>query len=69
MGKGIKGKRNSSIPRDVIKKKSNMVLVEVPRGGHIEYFTTINAKRWTDWVTVDYLKYMHQKFMDQAVKA
>jgi hypothetical protein len=37
--------RFENVPFDIIQDKPNMMIVATPRGGHLEFFTTLDIKR------------------------
>ena len=43
------------VPYDSILSKENFMLAVAPYGGHLEYFTGMNAERWNNKVAGDYI--------------
>jgi len=55
----------SIIPKDEIKENGNMLLVETPQGGHIDWFTTRWPKRWAYWPAMEYLLFVEDYLKNQ----
>ena len=63
--------QEANIPKDLIRKRDNFLLLLTPKGGHLEYFVTRNAVRWCNYTTASYLRtvYLNNKEAEAALAA